>query len=209
MEYIRCDLGPKVWKNLKYYKKRLRKAGQSRFRHYQGLEAKKYWPLFLAIENSGWKGRQGTSIQKASTKIRRYYEGLIEILAEENCLHIYFLELDGEAITGALGYFDQSTFGWLKTGYDERFSDLWPSNQLLLRVVEHLINDYPAIQRLHMFPWDHGYKHRFANTMETCIETVLFRETLRGRAYQLYSSTKIAIHRSARGPRHTESVLSR
>lgn len=180
MRHVRGDLTRR--------KKHLLEAGRGDFSHYRGREALEKWPNFLVLEDSGWKGAARTSIKKESKNVRRYYEGLIRILADADALHLYFLELHGEAIAGEFGYTEGDTFHSLKTGYNERMKEFSPSHLLRLDIIKHLISESPKIRWFHMFPGDHGWKHQFVNVRACCLETILYNRTLRGRAAQTASA---------------------
>jgi CelD/BcsL family acetyltransferase involved in cellulose biosynthesis len=179
-EYFNKDLSDKVRKNIKMYKNRLAKEESFRIYNYRGVEAVGSWDEFLRIEDSGWKGEVGSSIRKASPNYRAFYEGLLNLLGNLNALSMFFLEVKGENIAGVFGYIDRDTYHYAKIGYDEQFSALSPSNLLMIHILEHLMTNYPGIKRFHMFPWDHGYKHRYANEESVCIATRIFNRTIFG-----------------------------
>ena len=49
------------------------------------------------IENSGWKGEEGTAILTADGQLA-FFEGLADWAAARDALEITFLRLDGQAI---------------------------------------------------------------------------------------------------------------
>jgi CelD/BcsL family acetyltransferase involved in cellulose biosynthesis len=179
--YFKENLKSKFRRTIKMNNNRLARAGSSRLVYYRGEDAIKLWPELLRLEDSGWKGRGGTSMRRIGENFQRYYDGLVSVLAQRQNVNLYFLELNGSAIAGGLGYAEADTFHWAKAGYDEQFMRLSPSNLLLVQVIEHLITHFPTIRRVHLFPWDYGYKHRFTNEKATCIDTVLYSDTLRGK----------------------------
>jgi CelD/BcsL family acetyltransferase involved in cellulose biosynthesis len=162
-DYFHNDISSKLRSNFKRGQNSLKEAGTVNFSHTRGLEAIKHWPQFLTLEDSGWKGKGGTSIKKTSNSIQQYYSRLINILAHHGALHMYFLELSGEPIAGVFGYIEQDIFHYAKIGYNENFSKFNPSNTLLIYIIKDLIENYPEVKRFNMFPWDYNYKHRYAN----------------------------------------------
>jgi CelD/BcsL family acetyltransferase involved in cellulose biosynthesis len=194
-EYYRGDLKSGSRKTIRKHRNRLARLGEVQYRHLEGVEALRRWPEFLRIEGSGWKGRAGSSIDRTSADFQRYYEGLVELLARSGALRIFFLEVDGEGVAGELGYFVGETFHAFKTGYDERIHRCSPGNLLLMHILEHLSREHPETVRLHLFPWDHEYKHRFVNETAHCIETRLFNLTLQGRAAHLLLRVKEGVKR--------------
>jgi CelD/BcsL family acetyltransferase involved in cellulose biosynthesis len=189
-EYFHRDLTSKHRKTIKLNKNRLAKAGSHTFVLYQGNDSVKFWSDFLRIEDSCWKGKAGSSIKRLETNFLRFYEGLVKIFANKKVLSLYFLSLNGRAIAGAFGYVEANTFHYVKSGYDDQFKRLSPSNLLFIYIIEHLITKCPEINRIHMFPWDYGYKHRFANDEAFCIETLLFSNTFRGKSTRLLFTIK-------------------
>jgi CelD/BcsL family acetyltransferase involved in cellulose biosynthesis len=85
---------------------------------------------FLAMEASGWKGRNGTALlsNKADAAFMR---GAVGALAAAGCASIHSLYVDGKPasmqIVARLG---AAAFTW-KTAYDEAFQDFSPGTLLL------------------------------------------------------------------------------
>ena len=195
-KYFKEDIKTSVRNSLKKDRRHLEQAGRYEFVHYQGAEIKTVWEDFLRIEDSGWKGEKGTSIRQADPEMRRYYEGLLDILAETGSSHLYFLRLNGATIAGAFGYVDKETFHGTKAAYDERFGSFSPSKLLILHLIEYFFTECPDLNKFHMFPWDFGYKHRFANTTASSIDTTIYNGTLRGRSLLRLSVLKRFIKRT-------------
>jgi len=194
-EYFQKDLKPKVRKNIKMYQKRLEKAGSVSFVHFSGYDAINMWPEFIRIEDSGWKGNCGTSIKRLGLRFNLFYEGLISILAKYGALNLFFLEVNGKYIAGVFGYTDGDTFHYAKIGYDVQFKSLSPSNLLFMHLVKYMFTNFPNIKRIHMFPWDHGYKHRYATENESCFDILIYNKSFCGNAIHLLSKTKKSIKR--------------
>lgn len=191
-EYCSKHLTPNSKKNYHRMRNRLARAGQSAVRAFHGSDALPEFPEFVAIENAGWKGDRGTSIQKLDASYRAFYQGLLGLLAARDELSLYFLELNGRRIAGVLGYVEGDVFHWFKTGYDEAFSEFAPSNLLLVGIIEDLLRHRPAIRRFHMFPSDFGYKHRYANETPQCISTIVYNRTVRGRLSRVGADARAA-----------------
>lgn len=202
--YISSEISVNAKKNFMRHKNRLAKTGAFVMSHYRDSEALTFWHSFMHIENSGWKGRAGSSIQKTSAKYQDYYQRFVDLLARQGLLHLYFLELDGIKIAGVFGYQEGDVFHWAKTGYDENYRNYAPSNILLLLIIEHLFIHYPEIRNFHMFPWDHGYKHRYANVAALCTEMTIFGKTIWGHAgYTLYKLKQGFINYCRKSPPRT------
>lgn len=189
-EYHKRHLPKHVRKNISYYTKRLSKKGSVEFQHYRDEEAVGCWNEFLRIEDSGWKGKACSSIRKLDDNYKRYYSGLIKLLSKHNLLHIYFLSLDNRKLSAVFGYEDGETFHFAKTGYDEKYREFSPSNLLLIHIVADLITNRSDIKRFHMFPWDYGYKHRFANQKAECISALIYNASMRGQFIKMLKKGK-------------------
>ncbi len=197
-KYYLGDLSRAFRKTLRKSGNRLEKEGEIRFRDYEGAEALGRWPEFVRIEDSGWKGREGSSIHRAAPNFRRYYRGLVELLSNMGSLRLFFLQVDNRSVAGEFGYFVGDTLHAFKTGYDERVKHCSPGNLLLMHVIEQLSRDCPGAARLHMFPWGQEYKHRYVNEAAHCIETRIYNRTPRGRAFHFLSRTKDSLGRAVR-----------
>ncbi|MGD9160753.1 MAG: GNAT family N-acetyltransferase [Desulfobacteraceae bacterium] len=192
-DYFNNDLSAKFRKNIKMYINRLKGAGDYSFKNYRGEEALGLWHEFVRIEDSGWKGNKNSSIKRTKPVFKRYYDGLIKILSERKVLHLYFLELNNELIAGGFGYLEGDTYHCAKTGYDEKYKALSPSNLLIIYLIEHLIINFPEIKRINIFPINYGYKHRLINEKSSYLETVIFSKTIRGKVMRVvyYQKEKI------------------
>jgi CelD/BcsL family acetyltransferase involved in cellulose biosynthesis len=189
-EYFNKHLSPQMRKNAKSSKKRLQTVPSYRFCHYTGDDAVASWPTFLSIEDSGWKGVKGSSLKKLPQNYHSYYVGLIDMLSKNNQLHMYFLEINGHPVAGTFCYVDQDVFHAWKAGYVEEFSSLSPSTLLLLYIIEDLNTNFPMVKRLHMFPGDFGYKHRYVNEESFYSEVVLYDRTILGSSAHILSPIK-------------------
>ncbi len=189
-EYFNLQLSAKMRKNAKSEKNRLKKVSSYRFLHYTGEEARDHWSTFLEIEDSGWKGEQGSSIKRQSKNYQIYYENLVSLLSSKDKLHMYLMEVEDMPISGAFCYVDQNVFHYAKIGYLEEFSSLSPSNLLLMFIIEDIITNLPSVSRFHMFPWDYGYKHRYINEDSCFSEISIYSPTIRGECAYYLSSGK-------------------
>jgi CelD/BcsL family acetyltransferase involved in cellulose biosynthesis len=180
-QYLMDVLSAKAKKNYKHTRNKLDKSGPNSLLVFRDADAVVEWPALVAIENAGWKGDAKSSLRHVDEAYQRYYSGLLELAARRGELRLYFLELNGARIAGALGYIEGENFHWFKTGYNEAFSEFSPSNLLMVRIIEDLIANDTRVKRFHMFPVDFGYKHRFATHRYPTVTTLLFNRTVAGR----------------------------
>jgi len=208
-EYLRKDLSSNIRRNLKTSKNRLMKAGPHRFLHFERDEAVEKWQDFLRIEDSGWKGRNGTSILKTAPEYRRYYEGLIRILSATRDLHLYFLELDQKYIAAAFCYTAGDVLQCVKIGYDEGYQALSPATMLLMHHIEDIQGHNGEIRRIHFFPYDDtGYKKRLVNEDQQYSEIIVFKNTLRGQSLYMLDKLKSEIAKHPYLKRNINKILS-
>jgi len=189
-EYVTKHLSTKMRKNMKQMMHKIARVEDHGYRHETGERAVEDWPLFLAIEDSGWKGAQGTSIRRLPSRYQDFYAGLIRMLAKTGQLHLYFLEIAGQPVSGAFCYVDRDIFYYNKIGYRESYASLSPSNVLLLHIIEDVIRWMPSVKRFHLFPWDGGYKHRYTNEESYYYEKIIYNDTFGGHTAHTLNSIK-------------------
>ena len=208
-EYFHKDLSSSMRKSLKLSKNRLIKAGPHRFLHFEGDEAVEKWQDFLRIEDSGWKGKNGTSILKTTPEYRKYYDGLIRHLSSTRDLHLYFLELDQKFIAAAVGYTAGDVFQYLKIGYDEEYQALSPSNMLFMHLMEDIQEHHREIRRIHFFPYDDtGYKKRFANEEQQFLEIIVYNNTIMGQSMYAMGRLKQEISKHPRLANNIKRIMN-
>jgi CelD/BcsL family acetyltransferase involved in cellulose biosynthesis len=96
--------------------------------------------MFLQLEASGWKGRNGTAIlSKPST--HGLYREFARGAAAQGWLRLYFLELDGEVIAADFGCAFAGTGVFLKTGFNEAHGRLSPGLVLRAEVLRSSIEE--------------------------------------------------------------------
>ena len=95
--------------------------------------------FFYDIEDSGWKGRQGTSLKKSF--YGEYYKELANYFSKHNKFRLYFLKVGDKYIAGIYSLIDNGIIYNIKTGYSEEFYQYSPSNVLFYLLSEQLFKD--------------------------------------------------------------------
>jgi CelD/BcsL family acetyltransferase involved in cellulose biosynthesis len=190
-EYFRKDLSRKRRSYIMNYVNKVERAGSGGYEHLKDEKATAAWEEFVAIEDAGWKGTAGTSVRR-DHPLRNYYRGLLDLLAKQGRLRISFMTLGGRRIAGGFGYLQNGIFHLAKMGYHEEFGHYAPSNLLLLEFVKVMGEACPEVRKIHLFPWDHGYKHRFVNETAESVSTFVFNNTFRGHAVRVWRSYRVA-----------------
>lgn len=99
-----------------------------------GLEA------FLALEASGWKGRQRTAM--AVDRFRAAFaREAINRLAERDMSRVHLLTLDGEPIASLIVFVEAGMAYTWKTAYDEAYAAFSPGTLLMIEVTRQHLDD--------------------------------------------------------------------
>jgi hypothetical protein len=93
--------------------------------------------LFLLLENSGWKGAQGTSILTRDNDAK-LFRNAVAWFSQHGMMHWSFLIVGNTVAAAQLGVAANDVLYLWKVAYDENFSTMGPGNVLLFRVLEHL-----------------------------------------------------------------------
>ncbi|MDY0354948.1 MAG: GNAT family N-acetyltransferase [Sedimentisphaerales bacterium] len=103
---------------------------------------------FVPVEAAGWKGRDGTAIQKASELIA-FYTTLTTRLAKAGWLEWHFLRAEGQVIAANLAVrFNRSIIVW-KLGYDEGYRQCSPGGMLFQSLLDRAFAD-PDIDEVNL-----------------------------------------------------------
>ncbi|KQR75646.1 hypothetical protein ASG25_13490 [Rhizobium sp. Leaf384] len=95
---------------------------------------------FLALEASGWKGRQRTAIVMDRYRAAFAREAITN-LAEADAVRIHTIDLDGVAIASMVVFMmGGEAYTW-KTGYDETYARYSPGKLLLSELTEWHLDD--------------------------------------------------------------------
>ena len=125
----------KFRRNIRRLTKKAKGMGELSLRCVREKEAlEEAFQHFLIVEDSGWKGEQGTSIQK-QPKALIYYQTLLEGFAASGACQINLLMLDDKCIAAQFGVLIEKTLYLLKIGYDQTYSSISPGQILLDRLV--------------------------------------------------------------------------
>ncbi len=145
-------------------------------------EALAQYDAFVEIEDSGWKGAQGTSLKKAPA-YREYCKDLCRAYSEHGRLFMGFLHADGQRIGGFIGLVENDVCLLIRAAYLDSYAYFSPSNILFVAMVQHLYEHREGITLLNSFPISYGYKEKFHHTRESCLTYVIVNQTLRARLY--------------------------
>lgn len=91
---------------------------------------------FLEVEDSGWKGAQGTSVLKQPRKLA-YYKKLLQGFGEDAVCRINLLYLGDTVVAAHFGVLIANTLYLLKIGFREQYAPLSPGFLILERLIDH------------------------------------------------------------------------
>jgi len=119
-------------------------------------EIEKGLTYFYDIEDSGWKGKEGTSLKRSY--YGEYYKDLAYHFSKGNKFRLYLLQLNNEYIAGIYAIIDRDTLFLIKIGYSDDFSRYSPSSILFYLMFEQLFMD-KKIRKIDFYgPFSHYQK---------------------------------------------------
>lgn len=126
----------KFQRELRRRERRLGEQGAVRYRFETDARSnQESLQRFMEIENSGWKGQDGTSIL-ARPGDAAFFAEVTQAFAEAGVMRWGFLEAGNETIAGQLVVLVNRSLSVWKVGYREDFAAYAPSNLLLYRFLE-------------------------------------------------------------------------
>ena len=156
-EYIKSNMKGKYRREMKRKIRRLEESGNLKLiemREKQEIE--KGLTYFYDIEDSGWKGKEGTSLKRSY--YGEYYKDLAYHFSKGNKFRLYLLQLNNEYIAGIYAIIDRDTLFLIKIGYSDDFSRYSPSSILFYLMFEQLFMD-KKIRKIDFYgPFSHYQK---------------------------------------------------
>lgn len=122
--------------NLKRKYNNASKLGKISFTSYnctQDLEIA--FERFLKVEDSGWKGADGTSILK-QPKVKAYYLSMLNNLGPSNQCLINILSIDDKDIAATFCLTTNNIIHILKIGYDEDYNKISPGQLIVNEMIK-------------------------------------------------------------------------
>ena len=115
---------------------------------------------FLALEASGWKGRERSALTMDRFRSAFARES-VNALAEDGRARVYTLRLGDQAIASLVAFIDRGeAYAW-KSAYDETYAQASPGQQLIAEATRSLVAD-PAVKRADSCAMpDHFVMNRF------------------------------------------------
>ncbi len=125
-EYLAASLGSKKRRELRRQQRRLAELGELVFQSLTTSDDIEEWTQdFLALEQSGWKGREGTALALDPSE-RCFFRTVMRQLFESNRLLMLRLKLDGRTISSQINFSrGPGAFGF-KIAFDETYAKYSP-----------------------------------------------------------------------------------
>ncbi|MFN2309394.1 MAG: GNAT family N-acetyltransferase [Gammaproteobacteria bacterium] len=89
----------------------------------------------MAVEDAGWKGRNGSSLLKRAD-LREFFSRYTGRACEAGVLRLCYLDVDGMPVSMHIAIEANGAFWVLKMGYDEALSKCSPGSQLAMDTIE-------------------------------------------------------------------------
>jgi Acetyltransferase (GNAT) domain len=152
--YMDATLSKKKTKEYRRLVQRLSEQGDMRFEQLQpGADVQPWLDEFLALEASGWKGREGSAF--ASTEPDRRY--FIEIVTQAHArgrLALLALRLEGVAIAMKCNFVGRDGAWSFKIGFEEKYAKYSPGVLLELENIRVAFDERSGSDSANLsFPW--------------------------------------------------------
>ena len=138
---LRSGLGPKKLKDYRRLKRRLAEHGPISFTVARSADdIDRAYDVFLALEDSGWKGRRGSSLARQPARAAMLRRAAIALAAQGQC-EIVQLTAGGTPVASGiiLRHLDRAYF--FKLGIAEGFARQSPGALLTIEITRHLCAD--------------------------------------------------------------------
>jgi hypothetical protein len=123
-------------RNLKRFHKKLEKQGAVSIDRIQGAQAgKDFLETFIALEASGWKGRNGTAMAD-NTEAIAFYQALAEHLGTRGDFEWYVIRVRDQVIAAQMCIRCGGSLMLAKIAFDEAYSDCRPGHLLTGNVIK-------------------------------------------------------------------------
>ncbi|MEW6737372.1 MAG: GNAT family N-acetyltransferase [Acidobacteriota bacterium] len=133
------------------------------------------------IEQSGWKGKQGTAIAQDQSTYNFYTE-LAHKTAEQGFFSLFFLKLNDKSIAFQYTLTYGDTCYLQKLGYDEQFNECSPGLLLMDEVIKDCISR--GLRRVDLLGDDTYWKMKWTNQVLPHNWLFIFRRNTVGRVMQ-------------------------
>lgn len=173
----------KMRRNLRIGRKRLEERGPVSVEMRRGLAAgEDFLPEFLALEASGWKGRNGTAILNNPDKTA-FFTALVRNLAARGQLEWHIVRVGGQLAAAQLAIRCGPALMLPKYAFNEDFAECTPGHLLMEEVIREAFSRPDIIE---LNPMSDANAHRlFHMQQEEYADVHLVRRSALARLFQL------------------------
>lgn len=136
-------------RNLRNYSKKLAQHGEVKFEIRRDGFDRRIFQIFLALEASGWKGRNGTAIAD-DERSTAFYSDLAMMLTRQGRWEWHILRVGERVAAAGMGVRCGSALMIPKIAFDEDFADCRPGNILTAEVIKAAFADADLTEINHM-----------------------------------------------------------
>lgn len=169
-EEYSARLSTKSRKNLRRHRKQCERLAGLAFEFVDGPAAWRELDRFVALEASGWKGREMSAIGSSSGTLE-YYRSLTRALSARGWLELDFLRADGRLLAAQVNVRFAGVLLGLRCAYDENFGDYSPGNILLERTLQRAYES--GVDELNAGS-DHAWQRSWGMQQRACWNVRLF-----------------------------------
>ncbi|SEL91484.1 Acetyltransferase (GNAT) domain-containing protein [Sphingomonas palmae] len=149
------------------------------------------WRQMLALEQSGWKGRERSAILD-DPQASRFYTDLVRSAAAAGALQIGLMWLGERLVAFEFGVLGGERLFLLKVAYDEEFADLSLGHVLAARMIRHCF-ETPTItcyDKMGNGMTPAPYKLRFADRCDPLYRVTLYSDSPAGTLLYAYDAAR-------------------
>ncbi len=150
---------------------------------------------FYRLEQSGWKGKEGTAIV-CRPDLHAFYDAIVHCAEQFGYLSVYFLELDDVIIAAHLAFTYSGRYYPIKVAYDERFSQYGPGHLIIGRILEDCIGR--GLSRFDCLGEWTDAKAKWTSHVRPHTTCCIFRNTAAGHILRAETQLQHSLRKTAR-----------
>lgn len=108
------------------------------------------------VEDSGWKGRGGSSLHR-NPALRAFFECYLTKACANGLLRLCYLDIDGQPVSMHIAIESHAAFWVLKLGHDDAYAKCSPGTQLALETIEYSVRQ--GLSRYEFLGSEEAWQH--------------------------------------------------
>ena len=138
-----------------------------------------YLARFAAVEDAGWKGREGSSLRRRPG-LMEFFSDALQRFARERRVRFDQLTLDGRVVAAQFGLVSGNRYMLLKPTYDEGWSEYSPGYLLTLEAIHRSVE--AGLRHYEFLGTSYAWKLHWSKDMRSTRTWVFYPFNLRGAA---------------------------